>query len=246
MSKTSDAADFTILKNNQVDQQGVQAWQFVDLDQQRKELIARQAAENKNKAAQPAKLIKQEAFEQAKRDGFEQGYQEGFEQGQEAGLQAAAQENNQKLQELEQRVKSLISFLKQPHQQLQDIVFEQVAELAIQLAENFISSEVPANKEQLIALIKEAITQLNPHPQTDDPVMALKLAHEDLAAIEKVLKSTETNLKIIVDEQLESGCFKLNYQYSEVSYDWRAEMKNYLENAAEVLQLVQQKEHVTG
>lgn len=233
MDKTSDEAVPGILKGHHVAQHDVQAWQFVDLDQQRKELLAKQARLAAEAKAAPAKLIKQEAFEQAKRDGFEQGYQEGFEQGQSAGLQAAAAENNQKLADLEQRIEPLITFLKAPHAQLEDVVFQQTAELAIQLAEGFIADAAPNNKAQLTELIKQAMLRLNPEPDPDDPPMTLWLHPDDYEVLGSALKKQPANLKLVPDSHLEPGNFKLHHKFSEINYNWRQELTTYLSKARE-------------
>ncbi|AHF02325.1 hypothetical protein THIAE_07230 [Thiomicrospira aerophila AL3] len=234
MDKPSDEAIApTILKSNHLAQHDVQAWQFVDLDQQRKEMLAKQARLAAEAKAQPAKLIKQEAFEQAKRDGFEQGYQEGFEQGQAAGLQAATAENHQKLLDLEQRLEPLIAFLSSPNAQLADQVFQQTVELAVQLAEGFITDSAPKDTDHLVSLIKQAMQRLNPDPEPEEPSMTLWLHPDDLAAVAPVLKAFRDDLKLVADGQLAVGNFKLHHKFSEVSYDWRKEMADYLTKARE-------------
>jgi flagellar assembly protein FliH len=234
MDKSADAsASATILKSSRLAQHDVQAWQFVDLDLQRKELLVKQEQAEKLAEEQPAKLIKEAAFEQAKRDGFEQGYQEGFEQGQAAGLQAAAAENHQKLSDIEQRIEPLLRFLSEPHQQLEDAVFEQTVELAIALAEGFLEDAVPKSTDQLAGLVKQAMLQLQPEPEPDEPVMTLWLHEQDAAALDSVLKSFRKDLKIYIDNQLTPGNFRLHHKFSEIKSDWRAQLKTYLQTVRE-------------
>ena len=234
MDKPADAAtSATILKSNHLAQHDVQAWQFVDLDQQRKELLAKQALAEQQAQAQPAKLIKQEAFEQAKRDGFEQGYQEGFEQGQAAGLQAAAAENHQKLDAIQQRIQPLLEFLGGPHAALENVIFKQTAELAIALAEGFITDTLTHSVDHLAGLVKQAMMQLQPDPEPDSPKLTLWLNEQDLAHLEPVLTAFRNDVTILKDSQLLPGNFKLHHKFSEVKYDWRAQMAAYLDQARE-------------
>lgn len=234
MDKPAEAATAaTILKSNHLAQHDVQTWQFVDLDQQRKELLAKQALAEQQAKAQPAKLIKQEAFEQAKRDGFEQGYQEGFEQGQAAGLQAAAAENHQKLAEIQQRIEPLIHFLSQPHSALEEVIFQQTTELAIALAERFVEDKLTHSPDHLAGLVKQAMMQLQPDPEPDDPKLTLWLNEQDIVHLEPVLTAFRADVTILKDSQLLPGNFKLHHKFSEVKYDWRAQLNAYFEQARE-------------
>ncbi len=112
----------------------------------------------------------EEIQKQAWDEGFAQGHQEGIEK----GLEDARVVIEQKLSQLD----SILNLLAHPLEELDDVVIEQTAELAMAVARQLVRRELRTDPGQIIAVVREAINEL--------PVSARKvrvMLHPDDASL---------------------------------------------------------------
>jgi flagellar assembly protein FliH len=154
---------------------------------------------------------RQKAFE----DGFEQGYEEGYEEGLKAGHVEGTIRAQQEVQEnFAEKIEAFNSRLEYLFQQFLCAVEEwykhseeQLARLAVFIAEKLLGHELQYSRESALVLAQEAIKAL-----THGNVIKLRVNPFDVAILEaykeKFLATAPRleNIEIVADGSIQGGC----------------------------------------
>ena len=129
-----------------------------------------------------------EAFQQGQAAGFQQGHSEGFAEGEkrgyDAGFQQAYDENQQLLQQQAAELVRLLEALTEPFQKLDAAVESELVKLTIAIASQIIRREIKLDPEQILTVVRTAISLL---PLAEQKV-SLSLHPEDAELVKSVLK----------------------------------------------------------
>jgi len=132
---------------------------------------------------------KQEGFEQGFEEGKQAGYNQGFETGKLEGEKKGYEENLHLIRKQTAEFVSLLESLSEPFNELDEIVEEQLADLAITIANQIVRREIKINPEQIISIIHDAISvlpvasqrlTLSMHPD-DAELVRTSLALDDIS-----------------------------------------------------------------
>ena len=97
-----------------------------------------------------------EGRELGRKQGLEAGRREGFEIGQREGREAAIGEINQRAAYLQQ----VLDFMSRPLEQLDQLVENQLAELAVAVARQLVRRELKTSPGEIVAVVREAVALL--------------------------------------------------------------------------------------
>jgi len=156
----------------------------------------------------------QEGFEKGLEEGKQTGYEEGFNAGKLAGEKKGYEENLHLIRKQAAEFVSLLESLSEPFNELDQIVEEQLADLAIAIANQIVRREIRLDPEQIIAIIREAVSVL--------PVASQKLTlsmHPDDAELVRsslALDEISPPWSIIEDPLLTRGGCKVETETSRI------------------------------
>lgn len=189
-----------------------QAWEPTDFRRQAAEAAAAAAppppppepeeppiSEEEWQAALDAELAT--ARDEGRRDGFAQGFQDGFEQGRRQG-----EEDSKHIATLMQSVREAID-------QLNGSVAEELVDLALQLAQQFLRGALHAQPERILPMIREV---LGDAPTA--PALAMLRVHADDAELIRQTLGTElaaAGWTLIVDAAIERGGCRVQTRFGE-------------------------------
>ncbi len=135
-----------------------------------------------------------------------QAYKEAHEKGFQDGLKAGAVEIQQRAQQMETLIHSLV----EPFEEMDNMVVEQMADLSIAIARQLIRRELQTDPGQVVAVVREAMTSLpigsrnieiHLHPED------AKLVREAFSISLEEQKDTERPWHIVEDPvQARGGC----------------------------------------
>ncbi|MCE2571514.1 flagellar assembly protein FliH [Motilimonas eburnea] len=167
----------------------------------------------------------QEGFEQGQTEGFAQGEQrghsEGYERGHEEGLAQGIEQGlvqgEQQINEQTLRWQQLMAQLANPLSQLTQDVELQLVQLALQLSQQIVRTEVTTNPQVVLTALKQAIDVLPFANQT----MHLHFHPDDVDMINQVYSAEECDKRgwvLIAEPSLQRGDCQIKTELSSVDY----------------------------
>ena len=185
-----------------------QSWQMPDIDSEGSKVF-RQPVEESEVEENTVELITQEELQGIK----DKAYAEAYEKGHKEGLSAGSTE----IEEKQQLLTKMIDQLAYPLQQCGEKTEQELLELAFAISRQIVRRELKQDPTQLIAIIRDALTQL--------PVGAKNiqiLLHPDDAAIIKDVLSIDTNSsdsrwQLVEEPSMEKGGCLLKTDNSNVN-----------------------------
>jgi flagellar assembly protein FliH len=210
---------------DQVKSPEVQAWQFINLEQDQKnqeqkirsEVYRQIQRELEPQISKQTAILKKEAYEEAKQAGYEDGYQAGFETGQAQGIEKAQQAAKEALEPKVARLESILEQMAQPQSEISALVFEQVAEVALMLAQKLVEEVIEADSTRIIRFVEEAVAKL-PDP---DAQITLELNPEDLGVIEYYQQQHGRQWRLVSNPNLEAGTCRAKSLSSVINHNWK-------------------------
>ena len=143
-------------------------------------------------------------------EGFEQGKREGFEYGHKEALTQGRAELSKKVTRFEQ----LMTLLDRPLQKLDDQVERELIEMVISMVRQLVRREVRTDPEQIIGVVREALSIL---PVSSRGIRVV-LHPEDASLVRRIYELSENELgwKIIEDPVLARGGCRVLTESSQV------------------------------
>ncbi len=155
----------------------------------------------------------------------QQAYQEGFEQGRKAGYEAGEAQLKQDLQHLQ----SILTFMQNPLQDLDQNILEQLLELTSIVAGQVIRRELRADPGQIIAVVRACLKEL--------PIAARKISihlHPDDATLVRGAFSIDTSLdnnwQIVEDPVLTRGGCRIEADNSKIDATVEQQLNRVIAN----------------
>ncbi|KMW44647.1 flagellar assembly protein FliH [Ralstonia insidiosa] len=191
-----------------------QPWEPTDFERQAKQAAAEAAPPPPPPEAEPEEPPMSEeewqamldaelatARDEGRRDGFAQGFQDGFEQGRRQG-----EEDSKQIAALMQSVRDAID-------QLNGNVADELVDLALQLAQQFLRGALHAQPERVLPLVREV---LGDAPTAPAPAM-LRVHADDAELIRQMLGAelAAAGWTIIVDAAIERGGCRVQTRFGE-------------------------------
>lgn len=232
-SETKDDDLTKLVRADQVKTPEVQAWQFINLEQDQKqqelkirsEVYRQIQQELEPQISKQTAILKKEAYEEAKQAGFEDGYQAGFETGQTQGLEKAQQTAKDSLEPKVARIESLLNELAQPQKLVTLKVFDQLANLALMLAEKLVEETIQADKKRIIRFVEEAVAKL----PDEEAQITLELNPDDVSVLEYYQKQHSKNWKLVSNPALEVGTCRAKSLNSVIHHNWKQNLTSFFE-----------------
>lgn len=235
-----DEAELTrLVRAEEVKNPEVHAWQFINLEQdekQKEQLVRSEVYERIQRELEPqiskqTAILKREAFEEAKQAGFEEGYQAGFETGQSQGIEKAEQSAKAEITPKVQRLESILTDLTQPQELLTEKVFQQLAELAIKLAERMVEETLDLDKQRIIQFVEQAVALM---PEGEAQI-EVDLHPDDLSLVTYYQQQTEQSWQLKPNKNIKPGTCRVKKLNSVVNHNWHTRLDTLL---ADTQQLV--------
>ena len=159
---------------------------------------------------------------QARKEGFEQGKKEGFEFGHKEGVLAA----QKRVQAYVKRMDSLFNLLNEPLKTLDDEVEQEMITLIISMVRQLVRREVRADPNQIIGVVREALSIL---PVASRNVQ-LVLHPDDAVLIHEIYGLSETDLgwKILEDPVMSAGGCRIVTDTSQVDATLESRLANLI------------------
>lgn len=213
----------------------VHKWQFVDLasdakkqlDAVRADVLEKIKLEIQPKLAKQTAILKREAYEEAKQQGYEEGYQAGFETGQSIGIERADQQAFELLGPKVERLDSILSSLSRPYDLISADIYEQLASVAIKLAERITENAMEVDREKVLHFIEQAV-QLLPN---DSAEIEVEVNPEDLELVRFYQQGESKGWVVKANPKLQLGECSVRKLDSVVHHQWRVRMKKMLAQA---------------
>ncbi|MBE0494522.1 MAG: hypothetical protein IBX48_09310 [Thiomicrospira sp.] len=237
---TNDDATYTrLVRAEEVKNPEVHTWQFIDLEQdekQKEQLVRSEVYERIQRELEPqiskqTAILKREAFEEAKQAGFEEGYQAGFETGQSQGIEKAEQSAKAEIIPKVQRLESILTDLIQPQELLTEKVFQQLAELAIKLAERMVEETLDLDKQRIIKFVEQAVALM---PEGEAQI-EVELHPDDLSVVAYYQQETDQSWVLKSNKIIKPGTCRVKKLNSVVNHNWHIRLDTLL---ADTQQLV--------
>ncbi len=141
------------------------------------------------------------ARDEGRRDGFAKGFQDGFEQGRRQGEEESRQ------------IAALMQSVREAVDQLNGSVAEELVDLALQLAQQFLHGALHVQPERILPLVREV---LGDAPTA--PAPAMLRVHADDAELIRQMLGTElaaAGWTLIVDAAIERGGCRVQTRFGE-------------------------------
>lgn len=202
----------------------VQQWSPPNMDEMETEFDAPEVVETEapvltaDQLQQIQKAAYDEGFEQGRKEGFELGRTDGFEQGKTEGIEYGHKEAlNQGRSELQGRVARLdrlMELLDRPLRQMDDQVEHELIEMVISMVRQLVRREVRTDPEQIIGVMREALSIL---PVSSRGIRVV-LHPEDAEVVRKIYELSERELgwRIIEDPVLARGGCRVVTESSQI------------------------------
>jgi flagellar assembly protein FliH len=229
-----------VLSADQVSSPQVHKWQFSDLEQDAKqqmdslraEVLAKIKQEIQPKLAQQTAILKREAYEEAKQQGYEAGYQAGFETGQTLGIDKAKQQAEQALKPKVAQLEQVLQSFTKPQQFIEARVFEQVANIAIMLAEKLTEQVIEVDKTKLLHFIEQAVALL----PDEDARIEVDLHPDDLDVVQFYQASQQQDWLLKANPKISPGNCRVKKLNSVVDYRWRERLAQMVEQTMQLVE----------
>lgn len=153
--------------------------------------------------------------QQAYAEGYAQGYEIGVEQGHKDGFEAGHKELEGILREKLKRFNSVMTFLSQPLQELDDRVVNQLTDMTVLITKQIIRRELHTDPGQVIAVVREATAAL-PVSSRD---VRIFLHPDDAELVREVFSINEEHdqvWKLIEDPVLTRGGCRIQSENSKI------------------------------
>ena len=157
-----------------------QSWQMPDIDSNGSKVFRQPVEEESEVEEQTVELITEDELQKIKDKAYDKAYEKGYKE----GLSTASTEINAKQQILVKMIEQLAYPLKQCGEKTE----QELLELAFAISRQIVRRELKQDPTQLIAIIRDALTQL-PVGAKDIQI----LLHPDDAAIIKEVLTIDTN-----------------------------------------------------
>ncbi|MCB1851831.1 MAG: flagellar assembly protein FliH [Gammaproteobacteria bacterium] len=202
----------------------VKQWSPPNMDEMETEFDAPEVVETEapvltaDQLEQIQKAAYDEGFEQGRKEGFELGRTDGFEQGKTEGIEYGHKEAlNQGRSELQGRVARLdrlMELLDRPLRQMDDQVEHELIEMVISMVRQLVRREVRTDPEQIIGVMREALSIL---PVSSRGIRVV-LHPEDAEVVRKIYELSERELgwRIIEDPVLARGGCRVVTESSQI------------------------------
>ncbi|ATG22106.1 flagellar assembly protein FliH [Ralstonia pickettii] len=141
------------------------------------------------------------ARDEGRRDGFAQGFQDGFEQGRRQGEEDARQ------------IAALMQSVREAVDELNGSVAEELVDLALQLAQQFVRGALHAQPERILPLVREILGDAS-----TAPALAMLRVHAEDAELIRQALGTELDAAgwtLIVDAAIERGGCRVQTRFGE-------------------------------
>lgn len=239
-NSTQEEAELTrLVRAEEVKNPEVHAWQFINLEQDEKqkeqqvrsEVYERIQRELEPQISKQTAILKREAFEEAKQAGFEEGYQAGFETGQSQGLEKAEQSAKAEITPKVQRLESILTELTQPQELLTEKIFQQLAELAVKLAERLVEETLDLDKQRITQFVEQAVALM---PEGEAQI-EVDLHPDDLSVVSYYQQQTEQSWQLKPNKNIKPGTCRVKKLNSVVNHNWHVRLDTLL---ADTQQLV--------
>jgi len=216
----------SLIPAKEVPQPEVRAWKLSNLEFEaiHKEASTEQAVYDEIKQKmQPeinrqTEVLKKEAYELAKQEGFDAGYAEGKVLGEQEAKEIALAEAQTALENKIQTMDSLLKSFNAPYEFLEQKVFENLADLALNMAEEVIQKEISQlSSEWVVKIVNESISALN---DTSQPI-EIFLHPEDLSLIQTHAAAFSENWNFQPSEDVTAGTCQIKQGFSSVEHDWK-------------------------
>lgn len=140
----------------------------------------------------------------------QQAYQEGFAQGSHDGMAAARDQ----IEALQEQLRYTLSLFEQPLQQYDEILEQELVQLAVSVAKQIVRRELKTDPGQVIAVVREAVSALAASAQNTK----VHLHPEDAEIVRKVLLSgdDEQAWSLVEDPVLQRGGCRVTTDTSDV------------------------------
>ncbi|MDH5180324.1 MAG: flagellar assembly protein FliH [Gammaproteobacteria bacterium] len=153
--------------------------------------------------------------QQAYAEGYAQGYEIGVEQGHQDGFNAGHKKLEGQLKEKLQRLVSVMTFLSQPLEDLDQAVVEQLTDMTVIIAKQIIRRELHTDPGQVIAVVREATTAL-PAGSRDVRIFLHPNDAELVREVFAINEEREQIWKIIEDPALTRGGCRVHSENSKI------------------------------
>jgi flagellar assembly protein FliH len=229
-----------VLSADQVSSPQVHKWHFSDLEQDAKqqmdslraEVLAKIKQEIQPKLAQQTAILKREAYEEAKQQGYEVGYQAGFETGQTLGIDKAKQQAEEVLKPKVAQLEQVLQSFSKPQQYIETRVFEQVANIAIMLAEKLTEQAIEVDKTKLLHFIEQAVALL----PDEDARIEVELHPDDLEVVQFYQVTQKQDWLLKSNPKLSPGDCRVKKLNSVVDYRWRERLAQLVEQTVQLVE----------
>ena len=215
----------------------VKQWSPPNMDEMETEFDAPEVVETEapvltaDQLEQIQKAAYDEGFEQGRKEGFELGRTDGFEQGKTEGIEYGHKEAlNQGRSELQGRVARLdrlMELLDRPLRQMDDQVEHELIEMVISMVRQLVRREVRTDPEQIIGVMREALSIL---PVSSRGIRVV-LHPEDAEVVRKIYELSERELgwRIIEDPVLARGGCRVVTESSQIDATLESRLATLIE-----------------
>lgn len=217
----------------------VHTWQLIDLEQEEKQRelkIRSEVYQQIQRELQPqitrqTAILKREAYEEAKQAGYEDGYQAGFETGQTQGLEKAQLTATEELSPKVASLEGILAALAEPQALIEQAVFQQVADIALMLAERLVNQTIQVHPEKIIDFVKEAVALL---PE-EEARIDVELHPNDYEIVLYYQQQHSTKWHLIAKESIAVGTCRVKRLNSVVNHDWKKRLDTLLQDSKNLL-----------
>lgn len=228
-----DLPQAQLLRAKDVPTPDIKTWQFADLEKEEIEKETRvrtEVVEQMRRDAEPelqrqTTILKKNAYEKAHQEGYDAGFQKGLELGKKDAKETVLEEERATLMPKVEQIGSVLALLKTPFQAVEDTVYLQLTDLAIQIAQAFLKKQIEADQTWIVEAVKAAIAPL---PESDS-VLEIELHPDDINIISQYQKDFSQNWTIKPRTDLPKGACRVKQDFSVVENNWQEQLSDYIE-----------------
>lgn len=145
--------------------------------------------------------------EEAREQGRKQGYEEGFLRGQTEGREAVVMAHSHLLQDFADRLGQRAAELEEAIEAWFAAAEEQLAEVALLVASKVIAAEVTANREIVLAIVRDALAEVDHVKSVRIRVHPVDCEHLE-SQTETILSANRSlrSIEVVPDPTIQGGC----------------------------------------
>ncbi|TVZ38585.1 flagellar assembly protein FliH [Alteromonadaceae bacterium 2753L.S.0a.02] len=183
--------------------------------------------------AEQLKKIADQAQQEGYADGFKEGMEKGIAQGEQTGQKhgeaKAYQETRNRYENEITRLKAIADRLLQPMQQQDEQLENAIVQMAINLAEKLILSELQIDPGKIIGVVNKALAELPVGAKN----ICVQVAPQDAELLEQLIPASHRHWRVEENTELQPGGCKIITADSLVDFSIASRLQNYLDEAAE-------------